>query len=317
MLRDTLYPEISPYTSGHIAVDDLHEIYWEESGNPKGMPIIFIHGGPGAGSSPASRRFFDPDYYRIIVFDQRGSGRSRPLGEVRNNTTPLLIQDIETLRRHLGLDQWHIFGGSWGSTLAIAYAEHHPDHCLSLILRGIFLCRPSEIDWFLYGMRTIFPEQWHEFNTFLPEGERHDLLKSYHTRLMNSDPEIHMPAALAWSKYEGACATLLPSEGTVNSFLDPVVALGLARMEAHYFSNNIFLPDNFLMDNIHKIRHIPTTIVQGRYDVVCPIVTASEVVEKWPEANYIIVPDAGHSAYDPPLCRELVKACERVKGTTV
>ncbi len=317
MLRDTLYPEILPYTSGHIAVDDLHEIYWEESGNPKGMPIIFIHGGPGAGSSPASRRFFDPDYYRIIVFDQRGSGRSRPLGEVRNNTTPLLIQDIETLRRHLGLDQWHIFGGSWGSTLAIAYAEHYPDHCLSLILRGIFLCRPSEINWFLYGMRTIFPEQWHEFNTFLPEDERHDLLKSYHTRLMNSDPAIHMPAALAWSKYEGACATLLPSEGTVNSFLDPVVALGLARMEAHYFSNNIFLPDNFLMDNIHTIRHIPTTIVQGRYDVVCPIVTASEVVEKWPEANYIIVPDAGHSAYDPTLCRELVKACERVKGTTV
>ncbi len=317
MLRDTLYPEISPYTSGHIAVDDLHEIYWEESGNPTGVPIVFIHGGPGAGSSPASRRFFDPDYYRIIIIDQRGSGRSRPLGEVRNNTTPLLIQDMETLRRHLDLDQWHIFGGSWGSTLAIAYAEHHPDRCLSLTLRGIFLCRPSEIDWFLYGMRTIFPEQWSEFNTFLPKDEQHDLLKSYHTRLMNPDPTVHMPAAFAWSKYEGACATLLPSEATVKSFLDPVVALGLARMEAHYFSNNIFLPDNFLMDNLDKIRHIPTTLIQGRYDVVCPIVTAHEVAEKWPEATYIIVPDAGHSAYDPALCRELVKACERIKKTTV
>lgn len=310
MSRNTLYPEISPYKTGQLQVDDLHHLYWEESGNPNGTPIIFIHGGPGAGASAASRRFFDPEFYRIIILDQRGSGRSLPLGEIRNNTTPLLIQDMELLRETLSIDQWHIFGGSWGSTLAIAYAEHHPDRCLSLILRGIFLCRPSEIDWFLYGMRTIFPEQWQEFNEFLPESERHDLLASYHARLMNHDPTIHMPAALAWSKYEGACATLLPSEATVNSFLDPVVALGLARMEAHYFSNNIFLPDNFLMDHIDKIRHIPTTIVQGRYDVVCPIVTAHEVVEKWPEATYIIVPDAGHSAYDPALCLELVKACE-------
>jgi proline iminopeptidase len=313
MSRETLYPEILPYNYGHLAVDDLHQLYWEECGNPKGMPIVFIHGGPGAGASPASRRFFDPEFYRIIIFDQRGSGRSLPLGEIRNNTTPLLIQDMEQLRQYLKIDQWHIFGGSWGSTLAIAYAEHHPDRCLSMILRGIFLCRRSEIDWFLYGMRIIFPEQWHKFNTFLPQDERHNLLKSYHSRLMNPDPEIHMPAALAWSKYEGACATLLPSEATVNSFLDPVVALGLARLEAHYFSNDIFLPENFLMDNIGKIHHIPTTIVQGRYDVVCPIVTAHEVVENWPEANYIIVPDAGHSAYDPSLCRELVKACEVIK----
>lgn len=314
MSRNTLYPEISPYKTGQLQVDDLHHLYWEESGNPNGTPIIFIHGGPGAGASAASRRFFDPEFYRIIIFDQRGSGRSLPLGEIRHNTTPLLIQDMELLRETLSIDQWHIFGGSWGSTLAIAYAEHHPDRCLSLILRGIFLCRSSEIDWFLYGMRTIFPEQWQEFNEFLPETERHDLLASYHARLMNPDPAIHMPAALAWSKYEGACATLLPSETTVNSFLDPVVALGLARMEAHYFTNNIFLPDNFLMDNIDKIRHIPTTIVQGRYDVVCPIVTAHEVVEKWPEAAYVIVPDAGHSAYDPALCRELIKACESLKN---
>jgi proline iminopeptidase len=314
MIRDTLYPEILPHQFGYLAVDNLHQIYWEECGNPQGVPIVFIHGGPGAGSSPASRRFFDPDYYRIIVLDQRGSGRSLPLGEIRNNTTPLLIQDMESLREHLGITQWHVFGGSWGSTLAIAYAEHYPDCCLSMILRGIFLCRRSEIDWFLYGMRTIFPEQWYEFSTFLPPDERHDLLTSYHARLMNPDPDIHMPAAFAWSKYEGACATLLPSQATVDSFLDPVVALGLARMEAHYFSNDIFLPDNYLMDNIDRIRHIPTTIVQGRYDVVCPIVTAHEVIQKWPEARYVIVPDAGHSAYDPTLCHELVKACEHHKG---
>lgn len=313
MRQNILYPEISPLQSGLLSVDPIHQIYWEECGNPKGVPIVFIHGGPGAGSSPASRRFFDPNFYRIIVFDQRGSGRSIPLGETLNNTTPLLIQDIETLRLHLNIDKWHVFGGSWGSTLALAYAQHHPDPCLSLILRGIFLCRPSEIDWFLYGIRTIFPEEWSEFSGFLPEDERDDLLKSYHARLMNPDPKIHMPAALAWSKYEGACATLLPSDATVKSFLDPVTALGLARMEAHYFINNIFLPDNFLMDNLDRIRHIPTTIIQGRYDIVCPIVTAHEVAQRWPEAKYIIVSDSGHSAFDPALTKELVAACERAK----
>mgnify|MGYP001117497161 CR=1 FL=1 len=313
-MRTDLYPSLQPRHAGYLKVDELHSLYWEESGNPKGIPVIFIHGGPGAGASESSRRFFDPNFYRIIIYDQRGSGRSLPLGETRDNTTPHLIQDLETLRNHLGVDQWLLFGGSWGSTLSIAYAEHHPDRCLGLILRGLFLCRPSEIDWFLYGMRAIFPEAWQEFSNYIPESERKDLLKAYHGRLMDLNPDIHMPAALAWSKYEGICATLLPDETTVNSFLDPVVALGLARMEAHYFSNNIFLPDNFLLENLHKIHHLPIIMVQGRYDIVCPIVTADEVAKNLPKAEYIIVPDAGHSAFDPSLCRELVKACEKMKS---
>lgn len=312
-MRTDLYPEISPNKTGFIKLDDLHTMYWEECGNPEGVPVVFLHGGPGSGANEASRCFFDPSFYRIIIYDQRGSGQSTPLGEIRYNTTPHLIQDLETLRHHLKINQWLVFGGSWGSTLAIAYAEHHPECCLGLVLRGIFLCRKQEIDWFLYGMNTIFPEQWQEFANCIPETERHNLLEAYHLRLMDPNPEIHMPAALAWSKYEGACAALLPSEAIINSFLNPVVALGLARMEAHYFSNSIFLPDNFLLDNINKIRHIPTIIIQGRYDIVCPIVTADEVAKHLPDAEYVIVPDAGHSAFDPALCSELVKACEKMK----
>lgn len=308
-----LYPAIEPYKTGLLPLDDIHTMYWEECGNPAGIPVVFIHGGPGAGASSASRRFFDPDFYRIIVYDQRGSGRSTPLGETQQNTTPLLIQDLETLRVHLGIAQWVIFGGSWGSTLGIAYAEHHPESCLALILRGIFLCRSSEIEWFLYGMKTLFPEAWEEFSNLIPQDERHDLAEAYHKRLMNPDPTVHMPAARAWSRYEGLCATLLPSPETVAGFVQDTVALGLARMESHYFRHNIFLPDNFLMENIEKIRQIPTIIIQGRYDVVCPIITAHELTQKWPEAEYIIVPDAGHSAFDPALCQELVKACDKIK----
>ncbi|WP_010300542.1 prolyl aminopeptidase [Candidatus Odyssella thessalonicensis] len=313
-MRTELYPDITPNHTGFIKLDELHNMYWEECGNPHGVPIVFIHGGPGAGAGAAARRFFDPEFYRIIVYDQRGSGRSTPLGETRHNTTPHLINDLEVLRAHLNIESWLVFGGSWGSTLAIAYAEHHPQRCRGLILRGLFLCRQQEIDWFLYGMNTIFPEQWQEFASHIPMAERHDLLTAYHQRLLDPNPEIHMPAALAWSKYEGACATLMPCENTVQSFLDPVLALGLARMEAHYFSNNIFLPENFLLENLDKIRHIPTIMVQGRYDIVCPIVTADEIAKNLPEAEYIVVPDAGHSAFDPPLRRELMKACEKMKS---
>lgn len=313
--RSALYPALTPYKTGYLSVDHEigHELYWEECGNPKGTPVVFLHGGPGAGSGESSRRFFDPEHYRIIIFDQRGSGRSKPFGEIRNNTTPLLIEDIEKLRDYLGVDQWIVFGGSWGSTLGIAYAEHYPERCLGLILRGIFLCRKSEIDWFLYGMKTIFPESWDEFSTFIPEDQRHDLLEAYYTLLMDPDPAIHMPAAHKWSGYEGKSATLLPNPEIANSFLDDVVALGLSRMEAHYFRNNIFLTDNFLMDNLHKLKDIPIIIVQGRYDIVCPIVTAHEAVKRLPHAEYIIVPDAGHSAQDETLCHELVKACEKFK----
>lgn len=313
--RSTLYEEILPYRTGHLTVDEKygHELYWEEGGNPDGVPVVFIHGGPGAGASALSRRFFDPEFYRIIVYDQRGAGRSKPLGEIQNNTTPLLIEDLERLRIFLNIEKWLVFGGSWGSTLAIAYGIHHPQRCLGFVLRGIFLCRPSEIDWFLYGMKTFYPEYWRDFAHYVPAEQRDNLLEAYYSLLMDPDPTIHMPAAHSWSRYEGICATLLPSPETVDSFLDDTVALGLARMEAHYFRNHIFLPDNFLLDNIGALRAIPTYIVQGRYDILCPITTADEVAQALPEASYVIVPDAGHSAFDPKLCEELVRCCERFK----
>lgn len=314
-VRSTLYEEITPHQTGYLIVDEKvgHELYWEECGNPNGVPVVFLHGGPGAGASAASRRFFDPSFYRIIVYDQRGSGRSRPLGEIQNNTTPLLISDLEVLRIFLGIEKWLVFGGSWGSTLAMAYAIHYPQQCLGLVLRGIFLCRPSEIDWFFYGMRMFYPEHWRDFAHHIQEDQHKDLLEAYYSLLMNPDPDVHMPAARSWSRYEGICATLLPSPETVESFTDDVVALGLARMEAHYFRNQIFLPENFILKNIKVLQSIPTYIVQGRYDVICPLVTADEVARALPEASYIVVPDAGHSAFDPSLCQELVRCCERFK----
>src|SRR5215468_2450299 len=301
-----LFPEIEPRSSGMLRLDALHSMYWEESGRADGIPAVFLHGGPGAGSTPKHRRFFDPDAYRIIVYDQRGAGRSRPLGEVRDNTTPHLVADLEALRRHLGVERWLVFGGSWGSTLAIAYAEAHPERCLGLVLRGIFLCRRSEIDWFLYGLRAVFPEPWEKFSAFLPKAERGDLLASYHRRLTDPDPAIHMPAARSWSVYEGSCSTLLPNPALVADFASDRVALGLARIEAHYFRHGIFLPDNFLLDNVSRLKAIPAVIVQGRYDIVCPIVSADDLHRAWPEAKYEIVPDAGHSAFEPGIRSRLV-----------
>jgi proline iminopeptidase len=221
---------------------------------------------------------------------------------------------MERLRQHLGIAQWLVFGGSWGSTLALAYGQAHPGRCLGFILRGIFLCRPSEIEWFLYGLRNIFPEAWRKFTALLPEAERSDLLDAYYKRLMDPDPVVHLPAARAWGIYEGSCSTLLPSPDTVAHFSNDVVALGLARMEAHYFRHAIFLPPNSLLDNIGKIRHIPAVIVQGRYDAVCPVVSADDLHHAWPEAEYVIVPDAGHSAWEPGICAELVKAAEAFKS---
>lgn len=311
--RTTLYPEIEPYASGMLALDDVHRMYWEESGNPRGAPILFLHGGPGAGAAPGHRRFFDPAHYRIIIYDQRGAGRSTPLGELTDNTTPHLVADMERLRAELGIGSWIVFGGSWGSTLALAYAQAHPERCAGLILRGIFLCRKSEIDWFLYGLRAFFPEAWRAFADVIPPAERGNLLHAYHRRLTDSNPAIHMPAARAWSTYEGACSTLLPSPETVTYFAGDVVALGLARIEAHYFSHGIFLPPDALLQNMGRIRHIPGVIVQGRYDAVCPIVTADELHEAWPEAQYVVVPDAGHAAWEPGICAELVRATERYK----
>lgn len=308
-----LYSEIQPNRQGALALDNIHTMYWEECGNPSGTPVVFLHGGPGAGSTPAHRRFFDPAYYRIVVYDQRGAGRSTPLGETRNNTTPHLINDLEALRQHLGIECWLVFGGSWGSTLALAYGEAHPERCLGFILRGIFLCRKQEIDWFLYGLRNLFPEAWRELAAPLSEAERSDILSAYYQRLMNPDPAIYMPAARSWSTYEGSCSTLLPNPATVNYFASDTVALGLARMEAHYFMHDIFLPENSLLDNVHKLHDIPATIVQGRYDAVCPIVSADDLHRAWPQAEYIVIDDAGHSVWEPGIQAALIRATDRFK----
>lgn len=308
-----MFPEIEPYAAGMLPLDARHVMYWECCGNRDGIPVVFLHGGPGAGSSPKHRRFFDPAAYRIVVYDQRGAGRSTPLGELVANTTPALIADMERLRTHLGIERWLVFGGSWGSTLALAYAETHPQRCLGLALRGIFLCRRSEIDWFLYGLRAIFPEAWEKFAGHLPEAERGDLLRNFHRRLVDPDAAVHMPAAKAWSAYEGSCSTLLPSPETVAHFTSDVVALGLARIEAHYFMHDIFMPEGALLANVRELRSIPGMIVQGRYDMVCPAISAHQLAAAWPEAVYRIIPDSGHSVWEPGTCAALVEACEAFK----
>jgi proline iminopeptidase len=313
MARQDLFPPIEPYATGMLPLDGRHTMYWEQSGNPYGVPVAFLHGGPGAGATPTHRRFFDPGHYRIIVFDQRGAGRSAPLGSLVDNTLGHLVADMEVLRNHLGIDRWLVFGGSWGSTLALAYAERHAQRCLALVLRGIFLCRRAEIDWFIHGMRTIFPEAWRAFAGFLPEAERSDLLRAYYRRLTDASPSVHMPAARAWSTYEGACSTLLPSPDTVAAFGEDRMALGLARIEAHYFLHNAIPPKDDLVAHIGRIRHLPAIIVQGRYDMVCPIVSADELARAWPEADYVVVPDAGHSAMEPGIRSQLVAATERLK----
>jgi len=308
-----LFPPLDPYNTGFLDLEAPHRMYYEECGNPQGMPVVFLHGGPGAGASAVHRQFFDPSFYRIVVYDQRGAGRSVPLGCLENNTTPKLIEDLERLRAHLGIDRWIVFGGSWGSTLALAYAEHHADRCRALVLRGIFLCRPSEIDWFLYGLRAIFPEAWRTFAGFIPERERSDLLKAYHTRLVNPDPAVHMPAARSWSVYEGSCSTLLPNPSLVADFASDRVALGLARIEAHYFVNDIFLPKDFLLHEARRLKDIPGIVVQGRYDIVCPAISADDLHRAWPEAEYTIVADAGHSAFEPGIRSRLVATMEALK----
>jgi len=308
-----LFPPLEPYNAGFLDLEAPHRMYYEESGNPKGVPVVFLHGGPGAGASAVHRQFFDPSFYRIVVYDQRGAGRSVPLGCLENNTTPKLIEDLERLRTHLGIDRWIVFGGSWGSTLALAYAEHHPGRCRALVLRGIFLCRPSEIDWFLYGLRSVFPEAWRTFAEFIPERERGDLLHAYHRRLVDPDPAVHMPAARSWSVYEGSCSTLLPNPALVADFASDRVALGLARIEAHYFVNDIFLPPDFLLREVRRLEHIPGFIVQGRYDIVCPTLSADDLHRAWPEAQYTIVADAGHSAFEPGIRSRLIAAMETLK----
>ena len=310
-----LFPEIEPYSSGFLEVDDDHSLYWEQSGNPDGIPIVLLHGGPGAGATPAHRRFFNPSHYRIIIFDQRGAGRSQPLGCLKNNTPEHLVEDLEKIRNHLKVEKWHIFGGSWGSTLGILYAEKHPKRCISLILRGIFLLEQSEVDWFINDMKMIFPEAWEQFAAIATDaGERENLLDAYIDHLNSDDEAVRMEAAIAWSLYEGACSSLMPNYETITTDEQKDHALALALIESHYFKHNLFDKANSLLNNIDMIREIPTTIIHGRYDIICPIITAQKVHEIWPEADYIVVPDGGHSALDPSIRSRLIEATENAKN---
>ena len=313
MTRKTLFPEITPYDTGMLALDDIHTMYWQQCGNPKGVPVIFFHGGPGGGASPKAARFFDPKFYRIIVYDQRGAGRSTPFGEIRENTTQHLIRDIETLRHHLKIDQWLLFGGSWGSTLGLAYGQAHPERVLGYVMRGIFLGRDSEIDWFLYGCRKVFPEAWQKFVDHIPEEERGDLLTAYYKRVQDPNPSIHLPAAKVYSRFEGEIATFMPNEELVREITEDHVAISLARLEAHYFKNRLFLDENELLDNMDRINHLPSFIVQGRYDMICPPFSAYDLAQKWPKATLTMVPMAGHSSSDQGILENLIKATEEFK----
>ena len=309
--RTDLFPPIEPYRNGRLAVDELHTLYWEECGNPQGVPVLFLHGGPGAGLSPRHRQFFDPAHYRIVLFDQRGAGQSTPLGEHRNNTTQLLIEDIERLRQMLGIAQWLVFGGSWGSTLALAYGQAHPERCTGFVLRGIFLCTRPEVDFFLNGIQWFFPEAHARFVADIPEDERGDLLQAYVRRLFSDDPSENLQAARTWSRYEGSCLHLLPHPEVAEQFGSDAVALGVGRLEAHYFRNDAFLSDDQLIRNVGRIQHLPATVIQGRYDVVCPARSAWRLHQAWPEATFQIIEDAGHSGFEPSITSALVAATEQ------
>jgi proline iminopeptidase len=310
--RRELYPPIEPNQSGYLDVEGGHSLYYEECGNPSGKPVVFLHGGPGGGCTPAMRRFWNPEAYRIILFDQRGSGRSRPHASLDNNTTDDLVNDIEALREALQVERWQVFGGSWGSTLALAYCQAHPDRATEIILRGIFMLRHKEIEWFYqHGASEIFPDRWQHYLAPIPETERHDLLSAYYRRLTSEDPVVRMEAARAWSIWEGTTSTLLPNEGVAEAFGADDLAIALARIECHYFVNSGFMTENQLIDNVDRIRHIPAVIVHGRYDVVCPIVSAWELAEAWPEADLKITPDAGHAAFEPGNVHELITATDR------
>lgn len=307
--RRELFPPIEPYAEGWLPVGDGHTLYWYECGNPKGKPAVFLHGGPGAGCIPAYRRFFDPDIWRVILVDQRGAGRSQPLAETDTNTTQDLVSDLEKLRIDRGVDEWLLFGGSWGSTLALAYGEAHPERCSGFVLRGVFLGTQAEIDWFMHGMGHFFPEAAQEFLAPIPPPERADLLASYHARLTDPDPAIHIPAARAWTLYESRCSALRSRTGDGRLTSDRF-ALSVARMEAHYFCHQCFLEPDQLLNNVGAISHLPCVIVQGRYDLVCPPVTAQRLAAAWPGADLVMIEDAGHSALEPGVRAALVRATE-------
>lgn len=313
----TLYPETEPYDAGHIRVSDVHQLYYEQCGNPNGKPVVFLHGGPGAGLVPDYRRFFDPQAYRIILFEQRGAGRSTPHASLDDNTTWHLVQDIETIREDFGIEQWLVFGGSWGSTLSLAYAETHPERVRGLVLRGIFLCRPKEISWFYedsQGASAIFPDNWEEYVRMIPADERGDMINAYYRRLTSDDESVRLDAAKAWAIWEASALKLLPDKGLIDEFGEAHKALAVARIECHYFVNNCFFDtDNYLLEHIDRIRHIPAVIVHGRYDVVCPVMNAWDLHRAWPEARLEIIPDAGHAATERGIVDALVRATDRFR----
>ncbi|GMQ01281.1 hypothetical protein CsSME_00047975 [Camellia sinensis var. sinensis] len=342
-LNRNLYPDIEPYSSGFLKVSDIHSIYWEQSGNPNGHPVVFLHGGPGGGTSPSNRKFFDPDFYRIILFDQRGAGKSTPHACLEENTTWDLVEDIEKLRKHLEIPEWQVFGGSWGSTLALAYSQSHPDKVTGIILRGIFLMRKKELDWFYEGgAAAIYPDDclrqkkystefwfrhhatsawtgiflaWESFRDLIPENERESFIDAYWKRLNSVDLETQYAAARVWTKWELMTAHLLPNEDNIKKGDDDKFSLAFARIENHYFVNKgFFASDSFLLDNVEKIRHINTVIVQGRYDMCCPMMSAWDLHKAWPEAELKVVPNAGHSANEPGIAAELVAANEKLKN---
>lgn len=311
----TLYPEIEPYRTHRLQVDDLHEVYVEESGSPQGKPVLFVHGGPGGGTEPKQRRYFDPERYRIILFDQRGCGRSTPHASLDRNTTWHLVADMETIRQHLGLERWMLFGGSWGSTLSLAYALRHPQRVTALVLRGIFLLRRREIAWFYQeGASRVFPDAWEAYLAEIPADERHDLLAAYHRRLTSDDPVTRIRAARAWSIWEGSTSRLVPDPELIAHTGEDTFAIAFARIECHYFVNRGFLEsDGWLLEQAGRLRGIPGVIVQGRYDVVCPMESAWALHRAWPEARLRIVSDAGHAASEPGIVHELVTATDRLR----
>lgn len=315
-LDDDLYPAIEPYETGMLLVGDGHRIFWEQSGNPEGKPVVFVHGGPGSGTSPWQRRFFDPEKYRIILFDQRGAGKSTPhasdpSADLRHNTTWHLVADMELLRKNLGIDRWQVFGGSWGSSLALAYAETHPGAVSELVLRGIFTLRKHEIEWFYEGgAAALFPDLWEQYVAEIPVLERNNFVAAYRRRLADPDPAVHGPAAVAWSTWEAATTTLWPNPDNIADMSEHERAVAFARIENHYFSHGGWFTDNQLIDEVSRIRSIPAVIVQGRYDVCTPMMTAWDLHRAWPEAEFIVVPDAGHSATEPGIRRALRAATD-------
>ena len=308
----SLYPHLEPFEVSFLEIDD-HKIYYEVSGNPNGKPAIFVHGGPGGGGSTEVRRFFNPELYKIIVFDQRGCGRSKPHASLKDNTTWHLVSDMEKIREKLSVEQWLVFGGSWGSTLSLAYAQAHPTRVSELVLRGVFMLRKKELDWFYQeGASKIFPEPWQEFLEPIEDDKRDNLMDAYREIFYGDDQEKKLQAAVAWSKWEAATSSLLISKSRVDEFQDPEFALAFAMIENHYFVNKGFFEDeNELLENLDVIRHIPAVIVQGRYDVVCPMESAWELASKWPEAEFIVTPNSGHSAFEKENIAALVAATDK------